>query len=369
MVRGHSASWWGRLVVVVALCGLGSACAPASGGTVGAPASAPGAAKPAGTPALAMPTPQPAAADQPPDVLAHTITTLAYSYWPTIIGQTKGFFAARRIELDVTLTPRIPDSARGMAAGSFQTGSYISDGVLLAVEQGAPLALVGLETSRAIYDLAVPPTVTSFEDLRGKTFAVGAINDITAASLRRTLRLNGLGPNDYDLVTAGSTPERYAALVSGQVAGVLLTPPLTFRAQREGFRSLVNLAEILPPYTFATLTVNRDWAEANRDAVVRWLAAMLESVRWLYDPANRDEAVAILADTTKTSIEDAQATYSLVVENLKAFPPDLRVTPAEVDALLELMREVGTAPATPPDVNRLIDNSYLEAARRLVEAR
>ncbi|HLI28710.1 MAG TPA: ABC transporter substrate-binding protein [Chloroflexota bacterium] len=347
------------------LCGLVAACSPTGGGTSGAPAGPPA----ASTPAVVLPTAPPAAADQPPDTLAHTITTLAYSYWPTLVGQAKGFFAARRIALDVTLTPRIPDSARGMAAGSFQTGSFISDGVLLAVNQGTPLALVGLETSRAIYDLTVPATVTRFADLRGKTFAVGAINDITAASLRRTLRLNGLGPADYDLVTAGSTPERYAALVSGQVAGVLLTPPLTFRAQREGFHSLVNLAEILPPYTFATLTVNQDWARAHRDTVVRWLAAMLESVRWLYDPANRDEAVAILADATHTSAEDAQATYTLVVERLKVFPPDLQVTPAEVDALVELMREVGTAPATLPEMNRLIDGSYLEAARRLVEAR
>lgn len=366
MGQRRTVSWWGRAIGAAVVCGLVAACGPAGGG---APTGPPAARAPATTPAVVLPTAPPAAADQPPDTLAHTITTLAYPYWPTMVGQAKGFFTARRIALDVAITPRIPDSARGMASGSYQTGSFISDGVLLAVSQGAPLALVGLETSRAVYDLVVPPSIASFADLRGKTFAVGAINDITAASLRRTLRLNGLGPADYDLVTAGSTPERYAALVSGQVAGVLLTPPLTFRAQREGFRPLANLAEILPPYTFAALTVNQDWARAHRDTVVRWLAAMLESVRWLYDPANRDEAVAILAEATRTSAEDAQMTYTLVVEQLKAFPSDLRVTAAEVEALVELMREVGTAPETLPEMGRLIDGSFLEEARRLMGTR
>jgi ABC-type nitrate/sulfonate/bicarbonate transport system substrate-binding protein len=286
-----------------------------------------------------------------------------------MVAQAKGFHKARGLDVELVVTPRIPDSARALAAGSHQVGSFIPDTALLAVQQGAPISLVGIETERAIYRLAVQPSVTSFADLRCKTFAVGAVNDVTAGMLRRTLRLNGLAADDYELVGVGSTPERYAAVQSGQAIGVLLTPPLNFRAEREGFRMLANLAEILPPYTFAALLVNRDWAQANRGAAVRWLAAMHDAVRWLYDPANRDEAVAILAEWTKTADDDARGTYQIVVEQDRAFPPELQATRAHLDAMVDLMREVGTAPDPLPDLDRFLDASYLDEAHRLSSAR
>ncbi len=357
MVRTlHTRSWSALLGAVLLLAGLAS-CAPASGPL-------PPTAAPAAPPAAPLATAAPAPAGAP-DRLSHTQTTIAYPYWPSIVAQTKGFFERRRLQVEVTITPRIPDSARALAAGSHQTASIIPDTVLLAVAQGAPVALVGIECDRAAYRLAVQPTITSFADLRGKTFAVGAINDVTAGMLIRTLRLNGLAPGEYDLVSVGSTPERYAALVSGQVAGVLLTHPMDFRAEREGFRMLANLAEILPPYAFAGLLVNREWAQGQREVAVRWLAALLDSVRWLYDPANRDEAMAILAEATRTSEADAQATYAAVVEQERAYPPELRATRPHVEALVDLMREVGTAPEPLPDLDRFLDGSYLAEALRL----
>jgi len=344
---------------------LAVACTPAGGGGSSA-------AKPAGAPAAGAPPATAASASSPasaePDELNETITTFAFSYWPTMVAQDKGFLKARGLKVELTVTPRIPDSARGLASGSFQIGSFIPDTALLAVQQGAPATMVGIETEKPVYRLAVQPSIGSFADLRDKTFAVGAVNDVTAGMLRRVLRLNGVPPGEYEIVGVGSTPERYAALTSGQAAGVLLTPPLNFRAERDGFKMLANLAEILPPYAFAALVVNRDWAQANRGAAVRWLAAMHDSVRWLYDPANRDEAIQILAEWTKTSEEDSRGTYSIVVEQDKAYPPELRGTRAHLEALVDLMREVGTAPDPLPDLDRFLDNSYLDEALRLPAA-
>jgi NitT/TauT family transport system substrate-binding protein len=283
------------------------------------------------------------------------------------VGQAKGFFAARGIELDVTITPRIPDAARALASGSYVTGGFIPDTALLAVLQGAPIALVGTQTDKATYKLAVGPGTTTFADLRGKTFAVGAVNDVTAAMLIRTLRQNGVVPGEYELVAVGSTPERYAALTTGQVAGVLVTPPLDVRAEREGYRMLANLAETLPPYAYGGLLVNRDWASEHRDTVARWLAGMLDSVRWLYDSANRAEAISILMDVAKSNEEDTQIAYVAAVEG-RTFPQDMRATRAQLDALLELMREVGTAPESTADLDRFLDSSYLDAAQRLAGA-
>src|SRR5918912_647044 len=103
----------------------------------------------AGAAAASGPTAAPAAGA--PESLSHTLISPAAPYWPTWVGQAKGFFAARGIELDVTITPRIPDAARALASGSYVTGGFIPDTALLAVLQGAPMVLVGTQTERATY--------------------------------------------------------------------------------------------------------------------------------------------------------------------------------------------------------------------------
>lgn len=354
------------LAITALLAGWLAACSPAGSGAPPA-ASAPPPAKPAAqqpAPPAAAAAPAAAPAPAAPEQVSHTLISPAAPYWPTWVGQAKGFFAARGIDLDVTITPRIPDAARALASGSYVTGGFIPDTALLATLQGAPITLVGTQTDRATYKLAVGPSTTTYADLRGKTFAVGAVNDVTAGMLIRTLRQNGVVPGEYELVAVGSTPERYAALTTGQVAGVLVTPPLDVRAEREGYRMLANLAETLPPYAYGGLLVNRDWANDHGDTAARWLAGMLDSVRWLYDPANRAEAVSILMDVAKSNEEDTQIAYVAAVEG-RTYPPDLRATRPQLDALVELMREVGTAPDPLPDLDRFLDSSYLDAAQRL----
>ncbi|HLH26673.1 MAG TPA: ABC transporter substrate-binding protein [Chloroflexota bacterium] len=356
----------GRGLAVAALVvGWLAACGP-SGSSAPPAAPAPPPAQSVAQPPTAPAATTVAASTAPaaPETVSHTLISPAAPYWPTWVGQAKGFFAARGITLDVTITPRIPDAARALASGSYATGGFIPDTALLAVLQGAPIALVGTQTERATYKLAVSPATTGYADLRGKTLAAGAVNDVTAGMLIRTLRQNGVTPGEYELVAVGSTPERYAALTSGQAAGVLLTPPIDVRAEREGYRMLANLAETLPPYAYGGLLVNRDWAADHRDTTVRWLAGMLDSVRWLNDPANRAEAVRILMDVAKSNEEDTEIAYTAAVEG-RTYPEDLRATPAQLDALLALMREVGTAPDPLPDLDRFVDGSYLDAAARL----
>jgi ABC-type nitrate/sulfonate/bicarbonate transport system substrate-binding protein len=358
---------------VALLLGALGACSPGASGPPAAapakPAAAPAAVQTAASapasaaPAAAAPTAS-AAPPGSPEKLSHTLISPAAPYWPTWVGQAKGFFAARGVDLDVTITPRIPDAARALASGSYDTGGFIPDTALLAVMQGAPITLVGLQTERATYKLAVAPSTGGYADLRGKTFAVGAVNDVTAGMLIRTLRQNGVAPGEYELVAVGSTPERFAALTSGQAAGVLLTPPIDVRAERDGYKMLANLAETLPPYAYGGLLVNRDWAADHRAAVERWLAGMVDSVRWLYDPANRAEAVKILMDVAKSNEEDTEAAYVAAVEG-RTYPVDMKTTRAHLDELIALMREVGTAPDPMPDLDRFLDNSYIDAALRL----
>ena len=123
---------------------------------------------------------------------------------------------------------------------------------------------------------------------------------------------------------------------------------------------------MLPEYQFDALHVQRAWARANGPTLVRLLRALLEATAWLYDPAHRDEAVAILAARFKTSPEIGAQTYDLAVTRLQAFPRDGEISPAGMTAVLETMAELGLLAAArcPARAQASSTSSYLALARK-----
>src|SRR5258708_12327974 len=49
---------------------------------------------------------------------------------------------------------------------------------------------------------------------------------------------NGVQPGQFDMVFAGATSARFAALQSGAVDAAIVLPPFTFRAEGAGFNNL-----------------------------------------------------------------------------------------------------------------------------------
>ncbi len=67
--------------------------------------------------------------------------------------------------------------------------------------------------------------------------------------------------------------------------------------------------------SFSGSIVSRPWAEKNKDLLRRILAAHRKSVTWFYDPANRAEAVQILAEVSKIKPRTAEkSSYDFLVK-------------------------------------------------------
>ena len=90
--------------------------------------------------------------------------------------------------------------------------------------------------------------------------------------------------------------------------------------------------------------------------------AMNEAYRWVYDPPNRDEAIALISETTKAPQAIARSTYELYVDQLKIWPTAGEVDDAALRAVIELMGELGQLSAPLPEPSRYIDPSYLRKA-------
>ena len=115
--------------------------------------------------------------------------------------------------------------------------------------------------------------------------------------------------------------------------------------------------------TLVLITVRRDWGREHADQLVRFLRAFRRLVDWLYDPANREEAIAVLAERTKQEDKYARQSYDLVVQQERMYAEQGRVRPGGLQAVLELLAEAGELSRPLPSPEKYVDTSYWERAQ------
>src|SRR5204863_142417 len=103
------------------------------------------------------------------------------------------------------------------------------------------------------------------------------------------------------------------------------------------------------------------WVESHGLLLERYIAAYVESLRWVRRPENRAECAAILMDKLKVSRKIAERTYTLLVDPARGFTPDARFDMEGFRNLLALRAEIeGGADA--PQAEKYLDLSYYRRA-------
>ncbi len=358
----HTHARYRRAVFAAALLAALAACAPAAapakpGQAPAAPAAPPSA---GGAPATTA-----AAATSPPEpvTLNFGTTSPLGTYWVDYVGIDKGFYAQEGLTLDIVLTGASVGATQALAGGSLDISNHSPDSAIVADEKGADIAIVGEEIARPIYSIMAQPTINRVEDLRGQKVAVSDLKSGATLVLLRTLLAHGLKPDDVDLIPAGGTSQRYAAMKAGAVVAATMLQPDDFRAMDEEFRRVAVSTEAVKEYSFSSILVRRDWARTHADELVRFLRACGRATAWLYDPANRDAAIAVLMERTKQEEKYTRLTYDLMVTQERVFPERCAVQPNGIQAVIDLLGEVGelSAPLPPPD--KYVDTSYWQRAQ------
>jgi ABC-type nitrate/sulfonate/bicarbonate transport system substrate-binding protein len=100
--------------------------------------------------------------------------------------------------------------------------------------------------------------------------------------------------------------------------------------------------------------------------VVRFLAALLDAVDWLY--LHVDDAAAIAADESNTELRHALRACRELTEH-GAIPRDLEISQNALARTIESMRASGVMPEhAPREPASAIDRSYLEDAAAMRRA-
>ena len=176
--------------------------------------------------------------------------------------------------------------------------------------------------------------------LKGGTVAVDAPFSGFAYVLYKILRRAGLEREvDYEVAPTGGVADRYTALLAGEFDGTLLSGGFETRAVSQGFRIIGSVYEIASPYVGVMACAKDEWLDRNADEAVRFIRASDAATRWCFDPANRDEAIAMLTRLPNTDQALAAQLYDVQLRDGVGVIRDLGIEGAGIRSVLELRRE------------------------------
>ncbi|OAN81254.1 ABC transporter substrate-binding protein [Jannaschia sp. EhC01] len=306
--------------------------------------------------------------------MTHTIRILAFPGAPNLpifTAMEEGFFADEGVEISIEFTPSSIYQAEQVAAGNFDIAMTAFDNVVAYGEgQGAagpevdPGYVAVMGATQLELSLVVSPDVTTFDDLRGKTLALDALDTGFAFALTEMLERAGLTKGDPEYVTVGATPQRWQSVQTGEHAGTLTIEPFTTMATRAGFNVLQKSTDIFDAYQGGVVAPSRSFVAEHPEAVSAYLRALLRALDWLGDAGNHEAASAHLQKHMPAIKPQAVGAVLKNVLNPKSgLTPGGAILPDGMRQVLDLRSRHGPGGKTLTDIERYIDLTLYNAIR------
>jgi len=346
-----------RYAVGVASAGLLAACSTPSAPTSPAPAAQ-----------SSAPTAAPAAAPTTAPAAATSITKVSYAYASpnglhyvtTVAGEKPDLAHKFGIEFDLLTTTNAPNAVNALVGGSVDVAAVTPDSAwgaqdkaptvkqLFAVADGTPYVLIG------------QPDIKKASDLKGKTLGASAIRggaDTTA--IRVMMAQAGMAEADYTIVQAGAISDRTAAMKAKAIDAVANLEPQATQLRDAGFVEIDNANNYpsLKGVHSIILIAKPDFYMNKADVAANFVRAWDAITKWIYDPANKDEVIAIAKKTMGGTDAGAVQVYKLHVD-AQSVPQSLRINEKYMQQFTDNLRKAGND-NVPSDAMKYVDTSLV----------
>jgi ABC-type nitrate/sulfonate/bicarbonate transport system substrate-binding protein len=284
---------------------------------------------------------------------------------PVAVADREGFFAREGLEVEF-LVP-IPGGAdhqiTALHNDSVDVTHVATPFLIRAALGGSDAVAIATEFNNPIYSVIAKPEIATFADLKGKLIGLADEYGTITLSTRKLMALHGLARGEFGVRVIEGTSGRWACLRRGDCDAVVLGQPQDLTAIEQGYRLLGTSTEAVPDLLYTVTAVRRSWAEANKEAIVRYVRALSAAFAFIRDPANRGSVARTVMQST--SVPEAIARRTLAW----FFEPERGVLPrrGEIDLkglaqVIAMMGEAGTIKPPLPSPERFVDMQYLRAA-------
>ena len=279
------------------------------------------------------------------------------------IAQRKGFLEREGIDFKVVGLRGTSFQVEELDKGNVEVANTAMPYLIQAVLKGSnSVGIVG-GSANQVYSLIAKPEIKSFDDLRGKMVGMSLAVDTISIGSRMLLEKHGLKEPAYRTRELVGTPVRADCLSRGECDAVPLGQPDDIVFMHKGYNKLGDSLEVIPVLQFGVIAARRDWAIANRDAVMRLTRAIGGAYKFLRDKTNRDEVAKLAAESTGAPIDVMRAVLAFYYEpDRGVMPKQGEIDMAGVAKVIELLGGTGELKPPLPPAERFVDLQYLKAA-------
>jgi ABC-type nitrate/sulfonate/bicarbonate transport system substrate-binding protein len=275
---------------------------------------------------------------------------------PLFAAEAHGFFERRGLAVELKPAPNSDEQRRGLAAGRYQIAHGAADQCVALVAAGVD-AIVVAGGDNGFNRLFVQPEIRRIADLRGRTLVADVADTGWSFVLYDILRQNGLSRGDFRIHEAGAPFRRFEAMRNDKtLAAAILNPPFAIHARRAGLKDMGAVVDTIGPYLGTVPYALRAWASANGDTLSAYLAAAIEGLRWVLDPANAAEAIKLTAERLNVPADIAAQVHAAAADPAGGLARDAVFDLDGFETVLRLRADFQNRSPEPPE--RYFDLSF-----------
>ena len=274
-------------------------------------------------------------------------------HWVQFVAADTGLYKAEGFEPSVQALQSSPQSVQFALTGQYQIATSQPETFVAAIQQGAEqLAAMAAPTNSSDWVLVGARDVKTLADLKGKVVGVSSLRTSESWLTSQLMQQKGFARDAVRFQPAGTSPAKVSSLEAGNIGAAVLFQPSAEVALRAGFPLLARF-EGMRDYPTILYIVDKGWA-AKGDAGPRASRVIAKAHAWLWDPANRKQAIDILAKYTKRDAALLDTVYEDYFVRGKIYSKTGQVSLDGLQAALNDMAEDGASFKTAPSARKFM---------------
>jgi ABC-type nitrate/sulfonate/bicarbonate transport system substrate-binding protein len=238
------------------------------------------------------------------------------------------------------------------------TNSSMEQALQAGSRDPSALVMMGSTLNRGMFALMAPEKTSSPKELKSKRIAVSQIGDAPYNYTVALIAKFGLKPRDIQWVPVGTDANaRAVALTSGRADATLLTAPAYFALEKQGYKTIANMADYSDIYASTVYLFTRKTVAANPKLPESIIKAQAEAIKRFYD----DKAFAVKAYLSydKQSQADVERIYDMIAKSnqLERVP---YVMAGAVKAITDQANAEAATQLKDFDPHKVVDNSVVD---------
>ena len=274
---------------------------------------------------------------------------------PLWVTKEKRLFDKHQLDVELVHIATSPTIIQATLSGEVQLSSSGQEAAMAANLAGGDIVIIATGVNRPAFFLYTTREITKVEQLKGRRLGIARPGSSTDFATRFLLQKFGLDPGrDVRLIPTGGISQTPAAMQAGVVDGALLSPPVTLRARRLGFRQILDPETIGFPFYAAAVTARKSWLDNNLDLARRFMKAYVEGISVIH----KDKTFTMKVIAKYTKEQDSEALEESYHALSKSLP---RVPEPSLDAIrmgLKILAERNPK-ASEAELSRFIDVRFV----------